>query len=109
MNRVGKLWTLFGALAWLGFFAITVNLPSVQEFPDLASLLLQVAAIVIGIGLLFMVILAGESTDWPSWSRYTMFAGGVGSIILPVVLADNSLPLRALSTLGLILIAVPVG
>lgn len=109
MNRAGKLWTLVGALAWLGFFAITVNLPSVQEFPDMASLLLQVAAIVIGIGLLFMVILAGESTDWPAWSRYTMFAGGVASIVLPVALADNSLPLRALSTLGLILIAVPVG
>ena len=109
MNRAGRLWTLLGALAWFAFFAITVSLPSVQEFPDAAALILQVAAIIIGMGLLFMVIMAGESTTWPAWSRYLMFAGGVGSIILPVVLADNSLPLRALSTLGLILVAVPVG
>ncbi len=109
MNRAGKLWTLLGGLAWFGFFAITVSLPSVQEFAELPALILQVAAIVIGMGLLFMVILAGESTTWPAWSRYTMFAGGVASIVTPVVLADNSLPLRAMSTLGLILIAVPVG
>lgn len=109
MSRAGRLWTLFGSLAWFGFFAITVSLPSVAALPQALSLLLQVASIVIGIALLFMVILAGESTSWPSWSRFGMFAAGVASVLLPILLSDNSLAMRALSTFGLILIALPLG
>lgn len=109
MNAGGRAWTLIAAIAWLCFFGLTVSLPSVEQFTIAMSVSLQVGAIIVGMGLLFMVIMAGESTTWPAWSRYLMFAGGVCSITLPVILADNSLPLRALSTLGLILISVPVG
>ncbi|MEZ5339720.1 MAG: hypothetical protein R3F46_15845 [bacterium] len=109
MKRAGRIWTLVGALAWLGYFALTVSLPSVEFLPEQLSLALQGLSIILGMSLLFMVILVGESADWPAWSRYLMFAGGVGSILLPVLLADNSLPLRAFSTLGLILISLPVG
>jgi hypothetical protein len=109
MSRRGRIWTLFGSIAWFGFFAVTVSLPSVAALPETLSLLLQIASIVIGIALLFLVILAGESTSWPAWSRYAMFAGGVGCLMLPVLLSDNSLAMRALSTFGLILLALPLG
>ena len=109
MSRRGRIWTLVGALAWFGFFFLTVSLPGVAELPTPINLLLQVGSIVTGIALLFMVILAGESTSWPAWSRYAMFAAGVASLLTPVVLSDNSLAMRALSTFGLILMAIPMG
>lgn len=100
-----RLWPLLCVLGWFAFFAAAVNAP--EELGR--STAAQMLALPAGLAVLMLVLLSGERPRWPVWGRWAMFACGLAFIALPFALNLHAPGYRALSGLGLLLSALPLG
>jgi len=99
-------WTLFSALGWLIFFAVTLHIPLAGAGPSLAA---QVGSVLIGVVLLMAILAAGERPRWPVAARWGMFICSAVIIALAFILNARMPELRAWIALALMGIALPIG
>lgn len=104
--RGGYLWLGLSVAAWLAFFAVAMAVPVLEDGP---LILLQAGSVLLGVMILSSILLAGERPRFSPRLRWAMFGCGLAAMLIPYALNLQLPAVRALATLGLLAVALPVG
>jgi len=108
-----RWWALFSLLAWVAFFAAAESAPVFDDAPGTPrfwlGVTLQVVSVAFGVTLLGALLFSGERAQWPVWSRWLMFCGGVAAVVALWRYNLTGPWLMAVHAVALCGIALPIG